>query len=99
MRGAMEVVQHGDQHENDVYGQAFEMSWRQVNLKHRNRGHDLPVERGGLKGIGHVGPADRVVDDIKTGAARMRLNIVGDSLGLIVNGRRPVPLDDLRRGL
>ena len=44
-----EVVQHRDQHEDDVKRQAFEVGDDEVQLTHRNRRGNLAIERGGIE--------------------------------------------------
>lgn len=70
MIGTTMIVQHRNEHENDMQGQAFEVSHGQIQLAHRDRGGDLAIERSRLKGIRHVGSAYGIEDDIeKIGAS------------------------------
>ncbi len=95
MFSALEVVEHWDQHKDNVDRQPLEVCGSEIELKHRHSGNDLPVERGSFEGFAHIGAANGVVDDIKTSSARMLINVVRDLLIHEVDRFRAVAVDDL----
>ena len=49
------VVQHWDQHEDNVYRQAFKVGWRQIQLQQGYRCGDVSIQCRGFEGICHIG--------------------------------------------
>ena len=88
------IVQHRNQHEDDVQGKALEVGRRQVELGHGHGGRDLGVQRGRLERLGEVLAADGIVDDVEARPVGVRRDVVGDRLGLEVDRLRTVARDD-----
>ena len=83
-----EIVQHRNQHEDDVQRQSLKVGDRQIEFSHGNGGSNVSIERGRFKRLGHVEPTDRIEHHLKPGAAGMLGHVVLNGLSLVMDRRR-----------